>query len=110
MERVKLVKLPKKLKRDLAVKAIRTHARAIKDPRSPEEVKNYFRMYVSGYTMQEVADYFGVKKSRVDRTLIKLVGSTRAWKKLSRENKMRRLSGVKPLKIKKFMKEIGLRV
>ena len=106
MGKVRLVKIPTYWKKhiDGRVKSAGKTTTRKGKPYTPEEVKAYFRMYISGYTAKEVAEHFDVKKSRVDRALINHVGVTRLWAKLCRENKYRRCGKLKLIDVKTFTK------
>jgi len=104
MGKVRLVSIPPYWKKhiDANVKSTKhTNAKGAV-PYTTEEVKKYFRMYISGYTAKEVADHFEVKKSRVDRALTNKVGATRLWAKLCKENKWRRSGKMKLVDVKTF--------
>jgi DNA-binding protein Fis len=70
---------------------------------TPEEVKKYLQMYISGYTSQEVADHYNVLVHRVRAALANHVPFNHFYSKVSRVNKVRRLSGRKVLEIKAFI-------
>ena len=67
------------------------------------EVKQYFNMYISGYTLKEVAEHFEVSLGRVGNALSKHVGVMRYWNKLSKENRYRRHGELKLMHVKEFI-------
>lgn len=103
MGEIRLIKIPADIKKtiDGSVKGA-TRCRDDKKKYTPEEVKKYLQMYISGYTAQEVADYYDVVANRVRTALSGHVPSNHFYSKVSRVNKMRRLSGRKVLEIKAF--------
>jgi len=106
MGKIRLIKIPTYWKKhiDGNVKSVGNTIRRSGKPYTPEEVKDYFRMYISGYTSKEVAEHFDVKKSRIDNALTKHVGVTRLWAKLCKENKYRRCGKLKLIDVKTFTK------
>jgi len=69
------------------------------------EVKQYFNMYISGYTLQEVAEHFEVSLGRVGNALSKHVGIMQYWQKLSKENRYRRHGELELMHVKEFIEQ-----
>ena len=104
MGKIRLIRIPVEIKKtiDGSVKSA-TRCRDDFKEYTPEEVKKYLQMYISGYTGQEVADHYEVDASRVRNAFSSHVPSTHFYSKVSRVNKVRRLSDRKVLELKAFI-------
>tara|TARA_R100000951_G_scaffold69412_2_gene58438 strand:- start:4762 stop:5082 length:321 start_codon:yes stop_codon:yes gene_type:complete len=106
MGKIKLVRIP-----TVVIKRINGRVNSVTGKHSTGkvytdvEVKQYFNMYISGYTMKEVADHFEVKFGRVGNALSKHVGVMPYWKKLSKENRYRRHGELDLMQVKEFIEQ-----
>ena len=67
MGKMKLIRVPKFM-RDMIRTALKTKRPMTREGSAPytyDEVYNYMRMYISGYTPAIIAEYYDVKPSRV---------------------------------------------
>ena len=103
MGKVRLINLTTPLKKSIrgkvlaSAKTLRPEAK----PYSPEEVKGYLRMYISGYSVHEITEHFEVPEPRV-RSAMEKGGGTRTWKNLNRINKIKRLGKMKLMTIDSY--------
>ena len=106
MGKVKTIELPDHFKKQIkgsvkSVLAIRPDYIAY----THKEVKNYLRMYLSGYTMKEVAEHYNVPVHRAQNSVRRHFSrNMKYWARMSKLNRMRRLGGLKLITVSEWEK------
>ena len=106
MGKVKTIKLPDNIKNHIkgsveSVLCIRPDHRAY----THKEVKKYVSMYLSGYTMKEVAEHYDVAASRVQNSVRRhFCSNMKYWFNMSKVNRKRRLGNMKLITISEWEK------
>lgn len=104
MGEVKLLKIPREWEKKITGSTKRSKAiRKGYLTYSPDEVIKYVRMYLSGYSASEIAEHFDVSEPRVYNGMRRhFMVNLSYWRGLSRANKLRRLGGLKLIKVKNW--------
>lgn len=106
MGKVKTINLPDTWKKQIkgsvkSVLAIRPDYTAY----THKEVKKYLRMYLSGYTMKEVAEHYAVSPNRVNNSVRRHFSrNMKYWSNMSKANRKRRLGDMKLITVPEWEK------
>ena len=102
IDKTKLITLSGEMERVVVVNGFRSWAHSV------NELRDYFRMYLSGYTLREVGDYYDLTYKTVHAALrTNLVRSLSYFKPMHKENRKRLKEGKEPLTVLKFETNIN---
>lgn len=97
IDRNNLIHLSGKMERVVVVNGGRAWAHSV------NELRDYFRMYLSGYSLREVGEYYDLTYHSVHAALTNnLVNKLSYYKPMHRENRKRLKAGEKPLTVVQF--------
>lgn len=97
IDKTKLITLSGEMEHIVVVRGAKAWAHSV------NELRDYFRMYLSGYTLREVGDYYDITYNTVHAALrTNLVRSLAHFKPMHKENRKRLKANEKPLTVLKF--------